>query len=87
MKGQTMERAELADVIERFVSGDCGLREWDDFISISVKGDGEAESLRLEAAATADDYPSDSPRLWCNAAGVLRLLEIAAQLRQLGEKP
>ena len=82
-----MGRAELADVIERFVSGDCGPREWDDFVSISVKEDSEAETLRLEAAATAEDYPSDSPTVWCSAAGVLRLLEIAAQLRKLGEKP
>ncbi len=47
-----MERTELADVIERFIGGDCGPWEWEELISTSVKGDSEAEALRLEAAAT-----------------------------------
>ena len=82
-----MNRVEMAEVIERFVGGESDPWEWDDLISIVVKNDSEAEALRLEAAATADGYPSDESTHWCSPAGLARLLEIAGKLRALGKEP
>jgi hypothetical protein len=81
----TAERRAMADTIERFLNGQVDDWEWDDFISIPVKGDKEAEALRIEVANTAHEYPSDNPSQWCNDDGIKRLLEIANRLQAMAE--
>jgi hypothetical protein len=73
-----MTRSEIADLIERFLSGQVGDREWDDFTSF-VLSDPIAENARSRCIATRDDAYD---RQWCGPAGVEELRRIATELRR-----
>lgn len=70
----------IADLIERFVDGSIGPWEWDDFISLRGRTM-EIEKVRQRVAAVRDDYPPEKSSHWCSAEGVLRLRQIAKELR------
>jgi hypothetical protein len=48
------ERTEVADILERVLAGSMDCREWDDFISIPMKGAPELDSVRSACEALAD---------------------------------
>ena len=69
---------EVADLIDRFLRGEVGPYEWDDFISIRSR-DPRIERVRRECLEIPDRYPTESG--YCNDAGVARLRELASSLR------
>ncbi len=71
-----MTPTEASDLIRRFVSGNVGPWEWDDFISVKHK-DPRVEAARQEAAETYEVYPATTPNHWCSEAGFQALLAIA----------
>ena len=74
------EALAIADLIDRFVNGDVGPYEWDDFCS--YRGLTPAmEALRVEIATVEGEYPPTHSREWCSEAGIQRLREIAERIR------
>lgn len=75
-----MNREELADLIERFVSGEVGDWEWDDFTSIR-SDDGLIEQVRQQANAIRDRFPPDDGHSYCSSRGVAELRRLAQDIR------
>jgi hypothetical protein len=83
MRAKPTAREELlatADLIERFVSGASGPREWDDFTSLRHRNP-SVEALSREVNAVVDAFPRTRPTEWCSEEGRQRLLEIATRVR------
>jgi len=76
-----MTKEEAADLLERFVKGGIGDYEFDDFLIFRHK-----DPLVFYVASVVSnidhDYPPDKPGYYCNEAGLQRLLELAALLRE-----
>jgi hypothetical protein len=70
-------KAEVADIIERFLEGNGGQWDWDDFLSIPI-ADPELDEVRQRCAATHDEAYRTQ---WCGPAGFAELRRIAADLR------
>lgn len=77
-----MERSaqEVIAIIENFVEGTGGARDWDDFISIRIR-DPLLESVRIECAELPNKYPATTIGYYCGDEGLSRLHRIAADLR------
>ena len=70
-------KAEVADIIERFLEGNGGQWDWDDFLSIPI-ADPQLDGVRQRCDATRDEaYPNQ----WCGPAGFAELRRIVAALR------
>lgn len=76
-----MTRLEIADLIERFVSGASGEWEWDDFIS-TKQVDPQIERVRLFCANLPNEFPSPDGRQYCGEEGLAQLRECAKALRE-----
>jgi hypothetical protein len=72
-------KAEVADIIERFLNGGGGGWDWDDFLSIPI-ADPELDEVRQRCDATRDDGYRNQ---WCGSAGIAELRRIVAELRSL----
>ena len=70
-------KAEVADLIERFLDGGGGKWDWDDFLSIPI-ADPELDEVRQRCDATRDE----AYRQWCGPAGLAELRRIVAELRR-----
>jgi len=70
-------KAEVADIIERFLDGGSGRWDWDDFLSIPI-GDPELDEVRQRCDATRDEAYRGQ---WCGHAGYAELRRIIAELR------
>jgi hypothetical protein len=70
-------KAEVADIIERFLNGGGGEWDWDDFLSIPI-ADSELDEVRQRCNATRDE---DYRTQWCGPAGFAELRRIVAELR------
>ena len=68
----------IADLIDRFIDGDVGPYEWDDYCSLRGRTP-DLEILRYEIARIADDYPHSAH--WCSDDGVVCLRAIAQRIR------
>jgi hypothetical protein len=68
----------IADLIDRFLIGDVGPYEWDDFCSLRGRTP-QSEALRTEIAGIGDDF--SHPTHWCSEEGIARLRDIAKRLR------
>ena len=60
-------RAEVADIIERFLDGTGGQWDWDDFCSVRIK-DPELDAIRLRCAKLSAEDPH--PHHYCGAVGI-----------------
>ena len=70
-------KAEVADIIERFLDGRGGEWDWDDFLSIPI-ADPELDAVRQRCNATRDEAYRNQ---WCGPAGFAELRRIVAELR------
>ena len=70
-------KAEVADIIERFLDGGGGEWDWDDFLSIPI-ADPELDEVRQRCDATRDEAYRNQ---WCDPAGFVELRRIIAELR------
>jgi len=83
MYGKTSSQDEalvVADLIDRFLDGDVGPYEWDDFCSYRQLTS-EMELLRVESAKIETEFPATTSDQWCSAEGIERLRGIALRLR------
>jgi hypothetical protein len=69
-------KAEVADIIERFLNGGGGTWEWDDFISLRIE-DPELDAIRARCNETYED----GHRGWCGPNGIAELTRIMQSLR------
>lgn len=76
-----MTRLQVADLIESFVSGTCGIWEWDDFISV-IQADVEIERVRLICTSLPDRFSPRDTKQYCSDEGVRELLKCAKTLRE-----
>ena len=72
---------EVASTIEAFVSGANNQWDWDGFTSIRLD-DPELEAIRKEIVALPTEFPPANPTDYCSGAGMEKMREIVAQLRQ-----
>lgn len=79
-------RIEAAETIERFVSGEAGDYDWEDFTYISSH-DPLVEKIRIECLHARDQFPPMDPKAYCSAEGIEYLLSLAAQLRDRSTEP
>jgi hypothetical protein len=75
-----MTKIQIVALIDSFLDGTCGERDWDDFISVKLK-DPELENVRERCAAVADVYPAASADAYCSEDGVNLLRAIADEVR------
>ena len=72
---------ELADMLRRFVRGETGEWEFDDYTS--VRWPAELEPYRAEIVGLHDTHPATDG--YCDAAGMARILEIADEIEDAGK--
>ena len=80
MTASREERAEIADLLSRFLSGDVTAWELDDFLSCRSK-DPVVEAVRREVATIPDVFPPVQPGHFTNDAGIARIACVAEGLR------
>jgi hypothetical protein len=68
--------------IEKFLNGDDGAYDWDDFVSISIQ-DQRLDAIRIECAELPGKYPPGNCRQYCSSEGLERLKEIVNELRTM----
>ncbi len=74
------ERAEVAQLLSRFLSGGGSPWEFDDFISCRSR-DPVIEAVRVELQSIPDAYPPVTPGPFANQAGIARIASLADSLR------
>jgi len=77
-----LRKQDAAGEIESFLLGNGGTWDWDDFISVSVKGDAEVNAIRIWCALLPEIYPPDRPGKYCSEEGMQVLRRIAEYLRR-----
>jgi hypothetical protein len=75
-----MNRCEIADLIARCLTENCGEWEWDDFISIK-QADPEIEDIRIMCGNLPKKFPPNSPYQYCNEEGIKFLKATVEKLR------
>jgi hypothetical protein len=76
-----LTREQAADIIARFLAGGGNAWEWDDFISVPVKGDPVLNAIRLFCNLLRDIYPPTKSGEYCNGEGIQVLHRIETYLR------
>lgn len=72
--GVNLTRTEVADLMERFLSGNIGTWEWDDFISLPIN-DPELEKVRMRCATLDNEFPATQRGHYCGPEG-FKILEM-----------
>lgn len=75
------EPLEVAEILERFISGGCSEWEWDDFTSVPIK-DSVLEKIRIHCVQLHDIFPSVNRDHYTNEAGMQILRDYIVQLRK-----
>jgi len=83
MKSIERSRAEIADTIERFLDGTCGMWDWDNFCCVPIS-DPQLDSIRARCIALPQDYPPVEKGHYCSEAGIEVLRQIIFELRRPG---
>ena len=76
-----MNATELAEIIERFVTGGGSCYDWDDYIMSPEYSDSELEIARRQCLNVEWKHPRTRPDEWCSDSGGEELLKIALRLR------
>jgi len=71
---------EVANAIDGFVNGTGRQWDWDGFTSIRIDNP-ELEAIRKRCVALPVEYPSATPKDYCNQAGIQVLRELVQTLR------
>ncbi len=77
------ERLAAADLLRRFVAGNIGKHELDDFISCRSK-DELIERVRKQVIAIPDKYPTDNPANYASNEGLSEIISLANELKSDG---
>jgi hypothetical protein len=80
MKPIKRTKEEVAEYIDRFLSGTGEKWDWDEFTSFPID-DPELEEIRVRAGELPDRYPPDQAGYYCNDQGLRLLEQIAQSLR------
>ena len=78
-----MTNNEFAEMLSRFIAGSADAWEFDDYTSIRQHG--KLERLRLELVALREVCPPLEPGHYCGPEGLIRMAEIAEEIRALDE--
>ncbi|HEU4416796.1 MAG TPA: hypothetical protein VFT65_18545 [Candidatus Angelobacter sp.] len=81
MRKTDRSRAEVADILERFVQGISPRNEWIDFCAYPI-ADPQLETIRLRSAGLPREFPPTEKGHYCNAAGMDVLCQLMSDLRQ-----
>lgn len=81
-RGPLMTASEVALVIDRFVSGQSGGWEWDDFISIRI-GDTRLNAIRSRCAQLPEEFPPARAGWYCGEEGLEVMRQFVRELRRL----
>jgi hypothetical protein len=63
-----MTRREIADVIDAFLDGTGGERDWNDFTSVYLD-DPELDAVRQRCVDIRDEFPPKHERRYCGDEG------------------
>jgi hypothetical protein len=74
-------RLYIADLLKRFLAGNTGPYEFDDFIS-SPENDPELDAIRIRLARLPDEEPSGDPGEYTNDRGREVICSIIKQLEE-----
>ncbi len=81
MTCKTLGRLEVARILENFVEGTGGPRDWDDFISIgNVEGE-RLTYIQWHVNLLSDEFPPEKPGHYCNEQGLEVIRRYIAELR------
>lgn len=75
--------SEVAGIIESFMDGSCGDRDWDDFICGGPIENAELEAIRLRCGSLPEEFPPTDAGNYCAAEGLEVLRGFAALLRAM----
>jgi pyruvate kinase len=73
-------RAEVADIIEAFLSGTDGHWDWDDFCSVRI-ADPELDAIRVSCVNLHDE--DASPNQYCGERGLAVMRGFVSSLRKI----
>lgn len=81
MKKTERPRAEVADILERFVQGISPRWEWDDFLTFPIVNP-HLDMIRVRSNYLSEEYPPTVKGHYCSEAGLEVLRQIVRELRQ-----
>ena len=73
------DKKHVADLIGRFIEGNIGPYEWDDFVSTPLD-DGELEAIRRACASAPKEFPPTNKSHYCSTDGLAMLRNLASRL-------
>ncbi|HMI53346.1 MAG TPA: hypothetical protein VK525_17665 [Candidatus Saccharimonadales bacterium] len=78
-------KLDVASIIEQFLDGTGGKRDWDDFCSFGIS-DPYLDSIRAQCIELDRTYPSTKKGHYCNDAGFDVMRRLVETLRALKKK-
>ena len=76
-----LTRLEVARIIEAFLHGRGGARDWDDFISLEIE-DKALDAVRIRCAQLSYEFPTKKSGHFCGPQGLAVLQGFVDQLRK-----
>ena len=73
-------RAEVAEMLEAFLTKPDGWKDWDDFLSFPLE-DEELEKIRLRCAGLDSEFPPEGKGRFCNDRGLEVIRSYVSALR------
>ena len=81
-KPYSLSSEQVTQMIEQVLAGTMGCRDWDNFISIPIKGNLEMEKIRAKCEALSDqEHIESSGNISHSKLAQLELLEILKELQ------
>lgn len=77
-----LSRKEAALAIGDFIEGRGGPHDWDDFISIPIRGDRQLDAIRVLCAMLPDIYKPAACNQYCGEAGFAFLAAVKTFLNE-----
>lgn len=80
-EGKEITREELAAHIGKFIDGSATARDWDDFVTFSLK-DGDLEGIRRECLDALLEIKTKKEKPWLSDEAVAALTSVVARLQK-----
>ena len=69
MTRKTLEKLEVAQILEDFLEGTGGPWAWDDFLSVTAVADERLEQIQRHCNLLSEEFPPEKPGEYCSAQG------------------
>jgi hypothetical protein len=73
-------RSDVAKLLEDFLNGTGHERDWDIFMSLPIE-DPQLDAIRKRCVMLSHEFPPESPRHYCDAAGLAIIRLMISQLQ------